>query len=101
MGFVLLSLQYCERVNADPYCSAGGPKAWKEMQQRQMEFYQGFDQDSTAKANASDEDFEAEYSQDVKAHLEDGGQRKDSDGNPEDEDELVSVCPALWLDRSG
>lgn len=31
------------RFRANWEGSAGGPKAWKEMRQRQMEFYQSFD----------------------------------------------------------
>lgn len=67
--------------------SAGGPKAWREMQQRQMEFYQGFDQDAPAKSKDPDEDDDPEFSQDVQAHLEgmDEAERK-----PEEDDETVS-----------
>lgn len=77
--------------------SAGGMKAWKEMQQRQMEFYRGFDQESPTKSKPSDEDFDAEYSQDVKAHLEDGARCEEAEDKPDEDDEPVSFFPAPSL----
>lgn len=71
------------------------------MQQRQMEFYRGFDQEPPSQSKSSDEDFDAEYSQDVKAHLEEGGRREEADGRPDEDDEPVSSYPALWPDRRG
>ncbi|KAG8159815.1 hypothetical protein KVR01_010452 [Diaporthe batatas] len=59
--------------------NAGGPKAWREMQQRQMEFYRGFDQDPPAKSRDSDEDSDREFSQDVQAHLEGVGEEEEED----------------------
>lgn len=76
--------------DADLYCSAGGPKAWKEMQQRQMEFYRGFDQESPARSKPTDEDSDAEYSQEVQDHLGDGGRCEEAEGNPGEDDETVS-----------
>lgn len=75
--------------------SAGGMKAWKEMQQRQMEFYRGFDQELPGGSKPSDEDFDVEYSQDVKAHLEEGGRCRDAEDKVDEDDEPVSLCPAL------
>lgn len=77
-------------------CSAGGMKAWKEMQRRQMEFYRGFDQESPARSKTSDEEFDVEYSQDVKDHLEGSGQRKGAGSRPDSDDEPVSFFPGLW-----
>lgn len=82
-------------------CSAGGMKAWKEMQQRQIEFYRGFDQESPAKSKASDEDLDVEYSQDVKAHLEGGGRCEEWEGKHDEDDEPVSLFPAPRPDRGG
>ena len=85
-------------------CSAGGPKAWKEMQQRQLEFYRGFDQEpAPASSNAEDEDSDAEYSQEVQAHLEESGRCQEAEGKPGEDDESVSLCPALhaWPGRCG
>lgn len=65
--------------------NAGGSKAWKEMQQRQMEFYRGFDQDPTSKSKGSEEDSDPEFSRDVQAHL-DGVE--EGEGRPEEDDEL-------------
>ncbi|KUI70873.1 hypothetical protein VM1G_06221 [Cytospora mali] len=36
--------------------NSGGPKAWKAMQRRQMEFYRGFDQESPIKSKAVGDD---------------------------------------------
>lgn len=72
--------------------SAGGPKAWREMQQRQREFYQGFDQDPPAKSKDSDEDSGPEFSQDVQAHLEG---IEEAERKLEEDDETVSFCPSL------
>lgn len=82
--------------DADLCCSAGGMKAWKEMQQRQMEFYRGFDQEPPSQSKSSDEDFDAEYSQDVKAHLEESGRCEEADGKPDEDDELVSSYSSLF-----
>lgn len=87
--------------DADLCCSAGGMKAWKEMQQRQMEFYQGFDQEPPSQSKSSGEDFEAEYSQDVKSHLEEGERCEEAEGKPDEDDEPVSSYPALWSDCRG
>lgn len=81
--------------------SAGGMKAWKEMQQRQMEFYRGFDQESPTKAKVSDEDLDVEYSQDVKAHLEGGGRCEEGEGKQDEDDEPVSLFPAPRPERGG
>lgn len=70
-------------------------KAWRDMQQRQLEFYRGFDQDSPAGPRPADEDNEAEYSQDVKDHLEDGGRCEEARGTADEDDEPVSFCPTL------
>lgn len=80
-------------------CSAGGPKAWKEMQQRQMEFYRGIDQESPTRSKPADEDLDAEYSQEVQDHLEDGGRCEEVEGKPDYDDEPVSLCPGLWPRR--
>lgn len=77
-------------------------KAWKEMQQRQMEFYQGFDREPPSQSKSSDEeDLDAEYSQDVKAHLQEGERCEEAEGKPDEDDEPVSSYPALWPDRPG
>lgn len=76
-------------------------KAWREMQQRQLEFYRGFDQESPAGSKSTDEDPDAEYSQDVKDHLEDGGRREEARGTADEDDEPVSFCPTLWPGRHG
>lgn len=82
--------------------SAGGMKAWKEMQQRQMEFYRGFDQESPAGSKSSNEECDAEYSQDVKAHLEADARCEEAEDKPdEDDDEPVSFFPAPQPDRGG
>lgn len=61
------------------------------MQQRQLEFYQGFDQESFSKSKASDEDFESEYSQDVQSHPKEGGRGQKTKIEPDEDDEPVSV----------
>lgn len=66
------------------------------MQQRQQEFYQGFDQDPPSNTNPSEEDFDAEYSQDVQAHLEESERVIEAEGKPDEDDEPVSPCPAPW-----
>lgn len=71
------------------------------MQQRQMEFYRGFEQESPAKSKVSDEEFDVEYSQDVKAHLEGGGRYEDGEDKTDEDDEHVSFFPAPWPDCSG
>lgn len=81
--------------------SAGGMKAWKEMQQRQMEFYRGFDQESPTKSKPSDEDFDAEYSQEVKAHLEADVRCEESEEKPDEDDEPVSFFPVPQPDHGG
>ncbi|KAG6368673.1 hypothetical protein INS49_002886 [Diaporthe citri] len=67
--------------------NAGGPKAWKEMQQRQQEFYQGFDQESPTRSKPADEDLDAEYSQEVQDHLEEAGRCEAAEGKPDEDDE--------------
>lgn len=71
-------------------------KAWREMQQRQQEFYRGFDQESPAGSKSADGDLDAEYSQDVKDHLENGGRCEESRSTADEDDEPVSFCPTLW-----
>lgn len=71
------------------------------MQQRQMEFYRGFDQESPARSKPADEDSDAEYSQEVQDHLEEGGRCEEAEGKPDDDDDPVSSYPVPWLDRSG
>lgn len=71
------------------------------MQQRQMEFYRGFDQESPAQSKPADEDLDAEYSQEVQDHLEEGGRRDEAEGKPDDDDEPVSLCPDLCARRRG
>lgn len=66
-----------------------------------MEFYRGFDQESPAKSNPSDEDFDSEYSQGVKAHLEEGGQCREAEGKPDEDDEPVSFFSVPQPDRIG
>ncbi|KAL1879251.1 hypothetical protein Daus18300_001830 [Diaporthe australafricana] len=84
--------------------NAGGPKVWKEQQQRQMEFYQGFDQESPSKQKFVDEDSDAEYSQDTQAHL-DGARLRDEAGSKPDEDEepdfnMAHMLRSLNIDLS-
>lgn len=76
--------------------SSGGPKAWKAMQQRQMEFYRGFDQDSpTRSKTAGNHDDEEHYAHDeVESSLE-KEQRLQGNGRAKgksDEDEEQTVC---------
>jgi hypothetical protein len=82
------------RDNADTGLrSAGGPKVWREMQQRQLEFYQGFDQRPPAETKDEDNEPEPEYSQVVRAHLEgvEEPEKKADEG-----DETVSFCVLLF-----
>jgi hypothetical protein len=92
-------------MRADPDTglrSAGGLKAWKEMQQRQLEFYRGFDQEPPAKSKDSDEDSDAEYSQDVQTHLEGVERCEEAEGKPDEDDEPVSpFFPGIWPRRLG
>lgn len=83
------------------FCSAGGPKAWKEMQQRQLEFYRGFDlEQPAAKSKDSDEKSDPEYSQDVQDHLEGIERSEEAEGKPDEEDEPVRFCPHNLCPRS-
>lgn len=93
--------------------SAGGPKAWKAMQQRQVEFYRGLDQESHGRSNGAGGDGgEEDGERDECAHEEFEGrneegraveveraQGNDDDGEDEneDEDEPVSCSvPDPW-----
>lgn len=78
--------------------SSGGPKAWKEMRQRQMEFYQGWDQDE-AKTKKSDDDgndgkleeeFEGDDTGGGAAEEQEVQAKKEADEAAEDESEPVS-----------
>lgn len=69
------------------------------MQQRQQEFYRGFDQESPPRSKPADEDFDAEYSQEVQDHLEEGGRCEEAEGKPDDDDEAVSFDPDLCPHR--
>ncbi|KAJ0122290.1 hypothetical protein J7T55_002803 [Diaporthe amygdali] len=84
--------------------NAGGSKAWKEMQQRQLEFYQGFDQESPSKSKVSDEDFESEYSQDVQSHLKEGRRAQKAENVPDEDDEpefnMAHMLHSLNIDLS-
>lgn len=72
--------------------SAGGPKVWREMRKRQMEFYQGWDQESPSKRKRCDEGYrveEIEGSYDdedaanlAQATLEGEGREEEQDSEP-------------------
>ncbi|KAI3391638.1 hypothetical protein diail_7006 [Diaporthe ilicicola] len=84
--------------------NAGGPKAWKEAQQRQLEFYQGFDQESPSKSKLSGEDFDAEYSQDTQARLDEARIRDEARSKPGEDDEpefnMAQMLRSLNIDLS-
>lgn len=74
--------------------SAGGPQAWNKMRERQLAFYQGFDQDLPSKRKRSEEgDLEAEIEGDSENETEKYALQDESakdDGNEEEGRELVS-----------
>lgn len=66
------------------------------MQQRQLEFYRGFDLDQpVAKSKDSDEESDPEYSQDVQAHLEGIERCDETEEKSDEEDEPVSFSFGL------
>ena len=88
--------------------SAGGPKAWRAMQQRQLEFYRGLDQESSTKSKAAegeenDEEDEGLSRREAECSLEgeyiQGGGRADGDSD-KGEDEpvrLTTLFIRIWI----
>ncbi|KAK7745531.1 hypothetical protein SLS53_003031 [Cytospora paraplurivora] len=91
--------------------SAGGPKAWKAMQQRQLEFYRGFDQEFPGRSKGAGGDGDEEDGEENECDPEEFEGRneegrvleaeraKGHDDVGEDEDEPVSSSvPNPWLE---
>lgn len=84
--------------------SSGGPKAWKEMRQRQMEFYQGWDQEEAMKRKPpadeeGDRDFQEEFEgdDDCTAEAEALQAEAQADEEEEEQNEPVSVRPSSYV----
>lgn len=84
--------------------SSGGPKAWKEMRQRQMEFYQGWDQEEAMKKKPqSDEEggreFQEEFEGDDDGTAEAEALQAEAQADQEEEEqsEPVSLHPGSYM----
>lgn len=82
--------------------SSGGPKAWKEMRQRQMDFYQGWDQDEAMKKKPDREEGDSELQEEFEGDDDDDGgaaaeeedafqAKKRADEDEEEQGEPVSL----------
>lgn len=86
--------------------SSGGPKAWKEMRQRQMEFYQSWDEKEAMKKKPVEEEDASELQEEFEG--DDGGAieedplqaKRHADEDEEEQSEPVSITTFLFAPRS-